>query len=365
MIPLVKTNLPPPNVLMPELEKVLYSGYIAQGDVVDKFEEDFSNFIGNNYSVSVNSGTSALHIALILAGVERGDEVISTPITAEPTNTSILQAGAKIIWADIDSKTGNICPKDVVKKITPKTKAIMIVHYAGVPANISAFQKIEKEYGIPIIEDAAHAIGAQFAGEKIGNHFSFTTFSFQAIKHMTTIDGGMLCLKKEDDYEKAKLIRWFGLDKMKSRSENDINIQGYKYHMNNVNASIGITQLNRINELIEPNIENGRFYDSELLAVEGIELLEYYKESEPSYWLYTIKVPNRDAFIEKLKMNGIMASELHKRNDLHSIFASSKIDLPNVDHFAKHMVHIPCGWWVDEPSREKIVSVIKSRTITN
>ncbi len=217
MIPLIKTGLPDAEILMPALEKVLYSGYIAQGTVVDEFENKFSNYIENKFSLAVNSGTSALHIALILAGVKEGDEVISTPLTAEPTNTAIMQTGAKIVWADIDFKTGNICPKDVVNKITSKTKAIMVVDYAGIPVDIDAFQNIERQYGITIIEDAAHALGAKFLNQRIGNHFRFTTFSFQAIKHMTTIDGGMICFKYEGDYEKAKLIRWFGLDKKKTR----------------------------------------------------------------------------------------------------------------------------------------------------
>ncbi len=360
MIPLVKTGLPNPDILMPALEKVLYSGYIAQGTVVDEFENKFSDYVENKFSVSVNSGTAALHIALILAGVKKGDEVISTPLTAEPTNTAISQTGAKIVWADIDLKTGNICPKDVEKKITSKTKAIMVVDYAGIPVDIDAFQTIERKYNTPVIQDAAHALGAKFAGQKLGNHFRFTTFSFQAIKHMTTIDGGMVCFKNEDDYEKAKLIRWFGLDKTKTRQKNDITIQGYKYHMNNVNAQIGIVQLNRIHELVDPYIENGKFYDQELKGVKGVELIEYYPKSEPSYWLYTLKVENRDMFISKLAEKGIMASELHKRNDSHSIFSNSKTSLPSLDIFSKKMVHIPCGWWVTKEERQKIVNVIKN-----
>ncbi|MBJ6368151.1 DegT/DnrJ/EryC1/StrS family aminotransferase [Snuella sedimenti] len=360
MISLVKTGLPTSDVLMPALEKVLYSGYIAQGTVVDEFENLFSDYIGNKFSVSVNSGTAALHIALILADVKEGDEVISTPLTAEPTNTVIGQTGAKIVWADIDSCTGNICPKDVERKITSKTKAIMTVDYAGIPIDIASFKKIEKRYKIPIIEDAAHALGAKFSNKKLGNHFRFTTFSFQAIKHMTTVDGGMICFRDKEDYEKAKLIRWFGLDKKKTRQDNDITVQGYKYHMNNVNAQIGITQLNRIHELVDPYIENGKYYDEELKGVEGVELLKYYPNSEPSYWLYTLKVENRGRFISKLAEHGIMASELHKRNDIHSIFSNSKTVLPNLDVFSKKMVHIPCGWWVTNEERQKIVNVIKN-----
>ncbi|ENM3897663.1 aminotransferase DegT [Vibrio cholerae] len=359
MIPLIKTFLPPKEELMPELEKVLYSGYIAQGEAVDKFEKELSNYLGNSNCLTVNSGSSALHIALILAGVKEGDEVISTALTAEPTNTVIKQTGAKIVWADIDLKTGNLCPYDVERKITNKTKAIMVVDYAGVPMDIKRFQKIEKKYGVPIIEDGAHAFGASFGSKKIGNHFNYTVLSFQAIKHLTTVDGGALCIKDDDEFEKAKLIRWFGISKSVSRQENDIQTQGYKYHMNNVNATVGLVQLKHITRIIDRYIENGKFYDEALRNIPGLELLEYYPDSQPSYWLYTVKVKNKSEFIRALSERGITASDLHKRNDLHTIFEQSKVSLPNLDKFEGEWVHIPCGWWVTDEDREYIVNVIK------
>ncbi len=360
MIPLVKTLLPEKTLLLPRLEEVLYSGYISQGKVVDQFEEEFSKFIGNKNCLSVNSGSSALHIALILAGVKAGDEVISTPITAEPTNTVIAQTGAKIVWADIDLNTGNMCPEDAEKKISNKTKAIMVVDYAGIPVDIKQFQELEKKYNIPVIEDAAHALGATYNGERLGNHFRYTTFSFQAIKHLTTVDGGMVCIKDDDEFEKAKQIRWFGIRKGVSRLENNIQIQGYKYHMNNVNATIGLVQLENFEEIITKYINNGKYFDTELKGVSGVELMDYYSSSQPSYWLYTMKVARRSDFINVMVENGIMASELHKRNDLHSIFHNSKCQLPNVNQFEKKWIHIPCGWWVTKSDREKIVSVIKN-----
>ena len=360
MIPLIKTNLPESNVLIPELEKVLYSGYISQGKVVDDFEERFGSYLGNRFCVSVNSGTAALHIALILADVKPGDEVISTALTAEPTNTVIAQTGAKIIWADIDPNTGTLCPEDVESKITNKTKAIMLVHYAGIVGDIESFLRIEEKYSIPVIEDSAHALGAEYKGKKIGNHFKFSAFSFQAIKHMTTIDGGMLCLKRIEDYERAKLIRWFGIDKKKTRKENDIYIQGYKYHMNNVNAQIGIIQLERIEKIIDSYRNNGLFFDNNLKGIENIGLLKYPKDSKPSYWLYTIKTNRKEDIILHLSEHGIAASDLHKRNDKHSIFRASNIELPNVDAYYENLVHIPCGWWLSTKDKIKIVDAIKN-----
>jgi len=360
MIPLVKTNIPRKEILMPELEKVLYSGYVAQGEQVEAFERAFEDYIGSGYSLSLNSGTAALHIALILAGVKKGDEVISTALTAEPTNVAIKMTGAKIRYADIDYETGNISPISIEKNINESTKAIMVVDYAGVPVNVKEIKAISEKYKIPVIHDAAHALGAKFNGKKTGNHFPYTIFSLQAIKHLTTIDGGILQIENKVEYEKAKLIRWFGIDKKLSRLDNNIQFQGYKYHMNNVNATIGLIQLKDIQSIVNKYIENGKYFDKELINTAGVELLKYYQDSEPSYWLYTLKVENRDAFITKLAENGIMASELHKRNDLHDYLNDFNMNLPNLDKFYSKLIHIPCGWWVSYRDREKIVDVIKS-----
>ena len=359
MIPLVKTNIPPREKLMPELEKVLYSGYVAQGEQVEDFERAFEKYIGSGHSLSLNSGTAALHIALILAGVKQGNEVISTALTAEPTNVAIKMVGAKIRYADIDLDTGNISPASIEANINNSTKAIMVVDYAGIPVDVKSIQQISSKYNIPVIHDAAHALGAKFDGLKTGNHFPYTIFSLQAIKHLTTIDGGILQIKSNDEYEKAKLIRWFGIDKKLSRLDNNIQFQGYKYHMNNVNAAIGLVQLADIATIVDAHIENGRYFNRELQNIPGIELLKYYPNTEPSYWLYTLKVENRDNFVKKLTGNGIMASELHKRNDLHDYLNDFNQHLPALDKFYSKLVHIPCGWWIGKEEREQIVEVIK------
>ncbi|CAD7811158.1 UDP-4-amino-4-deoxy-L-arabinose--oxoglutarate aminotransferase [Chryseobacterium aquaeductus] len=360
MLSLIKTSIPPREQLMPRLEEVLYSGYVAQGDIVEEFERKFEKYIGGGNTLSLNSGTAALHIALILAGVKEDDEVISTPLTAEPTNVAIKMVGAKVRWADVDINTGNISPESIEKAINSKTKAIIVVDYAGIPVDVKRIQEISEKYNIPVIEDAAHALGAKFKGEKTGNHFPFTVFSFQAIKHLTTIDGGALQILDKELYEKGKIIRWFGLDKKLTRLENDITIQGYKYHMNNVNATIGLVQLEGIKELVQKYIENGKYLDEELKGIDGVEMIQYYPDSEPSYWLYTLKVENREGFVKLMTDNGIMASELHKRNDLHTYLNDYPTELPNLDLFYKKMVHIPCGWWVTREDCDKMISLIKS-----
>lgn len=358
MIPLVKPYMPPRHKLMPELEKILYSGYIAEGEAVAEFEQNLSNLIGNKYCVVVNSGTAALHIALTLIGVGPGDEVISTALTAEPTNTTIALTGAKVVFADVDLETGLISPDSIESLITNNTKAIMPVHYAGMVCDMNRINDISHKYNIPVIEDAAHAFLSKYKGEYVGNNSSYTCFSFQAIKHMTTVDGGMLCLKNEEEYIRAKKLRWFGLDKKIPRLENDITEAGYKYGMNNVLATIGLTQLQCIDRNVYRYIENGKFYDEQLKNISGVTLIPYYEDIEPSYWLYTIKVERREDFITMMEQNGIAASPLHLRSDRHSVFKSTSI-LPNLDIFYNEFVHIPCGWWVSDEDREKIIAIIK------
>lgn len=359
IIPLVRTLLPPKEELMPALEKILYSGYVAEGETVKEFENQFGNYMGNHRVLSLNSGTAALHVALILAGVKQGDEVISTVITAEPTNVAILQTGAKIVWADVDYNTGVLSVPDIEKKITSKTKAIMVVHYAGIPADIGALQQLSKKYNIPVIEDAAHALGAKYKGEFIGTHSPFVIFSLQAIKHMTTVDGGMLAVADDYNFKQGRLVRWFGIDKNIPRMDNSISVLGYKYHMNNVNATIGLVQLKHLEDTISKYISNGKYFDKALTGISGLDLCNYYEGSEPSYWLYTMKVDKRDAFIKLLEAHKIMASPLHLRNDRHAIFKPFESSLPNVDKFYEKMVHIPCGWWVTNEHREYITEVIK------
>lgn len=358
MIPIVKPYLPDPSELMPAIQETLYSGYIAEGEKVYEFEKIFGEYINNPYSLSLNSGTAALHLALLIAGVGYGDEVISTVLTAEPTNTTIKLVGAKVVWADVEANTGLLDPKSVREKITSKTKAIMLVHYAGMVCNMDEFNKISKEFNIPVIEDAAHALGAMYNNLPIGCNSEYNTFSLQAIKHITTVDGGFLSVKTPEKYNQGRLLRWFGLDKKVARLENDIKVPGFKYHMNNINATIGLVQMKHVREIVGKYIENGKYFDKNLKSTLDLELLNYHKNTQPSYWLYTLKVERRENFIKKLAENGITASELHLRNDRHSVFSESNTILPVFDEFYKKMVHIPCGWWLTKEDREKIVTVI-------
>src|SRR3989338_1253499 len=189
-IPLFKVHMPE-SVLKP-LNEVLMSGFIGQGPKVEEFEKKIGDFIGNPNVLTVNSGTSAIQLAYRLAGVGIGDEVITTPMTNIATNVPIIAAGGKIKWADIDSETGSLSPDSVKKKISKKTKAIMAMQWGGYPPNMDEIHEIAQDFGIKVIEDAAQGFGAEYKNRKTGSYSDFTIFSFQAIKHITTGDGGAL-----------------------------------------------------------------------------------------------------------------------------------------------------------------------------
>lgn len=346
--------------LMPVLKEVLYSGYVTQGPKVEEFEVKLSAFLNNPYIATVNSGTSALHLALDLTNVGPGDEVVTTPMTCTATNWPILAHRAKIVWADIDPQTGNIDPESIKKNITKKTKAIMVVDWGGYPCDIDAIRKIAN--GVPIIQDSAHAFGAMYKGQMVGTVADFTCFSFQAIKHLTTVDGGALTVKTKSHYQKAVLRRYFGIDRKKRskdyRIEKDIYDWGYKFHMNDVNATIGIENLKHTKEILKIHRENAAFYKTQLKNLKKITLLREDKDYLSSYWLFTMKVDNPEKFSDFMKAKNIMASQVHRRNDNHPLAKPFRKPLPNVDEFSKHMICIPVGWWVSKEEREYIAQAV-------
>lgn len=359
MIPLVKVGMPPKSILMPELEEVLYSGMIAEGEYVYRFEKAFGQQFALPNALAVSSGTGALHIALLLSGVEAGDEVITTAMTAEPTNTVILQCGATPVFADVDPETGNLDPASVAAAIGPKTKAIVVVHYAGFPVDMPVMRRVADQYGIALIEDAAHALGACCAGAPIGTIGDFGIFSLQAIKHMTTVDGGVLTMRNLELVTLAKKLRWFGLAKGVPRTEVDITRLGFKYNMHNVAGVIGLAQLKTINQRISRHIENGQFFDREISAIPGLSVTRIDSGQEPSYWLYSVLSDDSDKVERILAAAGVSASKLHRPNHMHSVFQSFRRSLPGLDTYYRRLTHIPCGWWVGNDDREKIIDALR------
>lgn len=359
--PLFKVFMP--RSVIGALEKTLFSGFIAEGEKVASLTKLVSDYIGNPRMVLVNSCTTALTIAYRLSGVGPGTEVITTPLTCVASNEPILALGAHPVWVDADTDTGMVDPLDVEHLITERTKAIVILHKEGDPARINEIFAIAKKYKLKVIEDAAHAFGAKYKKVKIGNHGDFVCFSFQAIKHVSTGDGGALACKSEEDYLRARKMKWFGIDRenrMGNQWLKDIPNWGYKANMNDVAATIGIEHMKHVEELIGKFNQNGLLYSKLLAGVAGVKLIRRDTDDFSTFWAYCLLVENREDLIQKLNEAGVAADQIHPRNDVYSMFAKSKRELPNVNYFSERELCLPCGWWVDEEELTRICNVIRA-----
>lgn len=358
-IPLFKVFLAPEAALMPRLRDCLYSGQISEGQPVVEFERAFGGYVGRPHVLSFYSGTAALHAALALGGVRPGDEVITTAMTAEPTNMAVRHAGASVVWGDVDPRNGNLDPASIEPLITERTRAVMVVHYGGIPASMRRIREIADRHGLVVVEDAAHALGARYGGAALGEYSDYVMYSLQAIKHMTTVDGGMLTCRRADDLPTGRRFRWFGIDRAAARTSVDVAEVGWKYHMNNVTATIGLVQLDHIAPVVAAHVANGRFFDEALRGIDGLELASWDAEAEPSYWFYTVMAERSDDLARHLAARGIATSKAHRRNDEHTVFAGSRRPLPGLDAFYPRMLHLPCGWWVGDEERARIVDALR------
>jgi len=360
-----------------EVAKVLNSGYIGQGPKVDEFEDQLKDYFNHDFVQTVNSGTSALHMALHLLkkpnskwpGIQEGDEILATALTCTASNFPILANGLKIKWVDIDPTTLNMDLDDLARKITPTTKAIILVHWGGYPSDLDRVkqiqQKSEELYGFKpaVIEDGAHSFGSKYKGKNIGTHGNLTMYSLQAIKHITSIDGGLLLSPHQELHRRGKLIRWYGIDRDSNRKdfrcEADIEEWGFKFHMNDVCATVGIENLKHADELIKKHQSNAAYYDKHLKNIKGVTLLDRHEGHESAFWIYTMLVDNRDGFYKWMKECNIVVSQVHERNDKHTAVKEFKSNLPTLDKTIGKIVSIPVGWWVTKEQREYIVDCIK------
>ncbi len=389
MIPLFKVFMS--DTASIESSKVLESGFIGQGPVVDNFENNLKEWFQIDYLLTTNSATSAEHLAFHMlkkqsdnvkifdgagsynshwSGLKDGDEVLCTPLTCTATNWPVLANNFNIKWVDVDENTLNMNLDDLERKITPNTKVIYLVHWGGYPVDLNRVRelqlKTERMYGFKpvVIEDCAHALGSEYNGKKIGTHGNICTFSFQAIKHLTSVDGGVLIVPHKELFDRGKLLRWYGIDRENTsrkdfRCEEDVKEWGFKFHMNDVNAAVGIENLKLVDKNIAIHKSNGTYYNEHLKDVDGVTVLEHSIDRSSSYWIYTIRVERQADFMKMMAGKGIMVSRVHERNDQHTCVLEYRRNLPTLDRVVKEMICIPVGWWVTDEDREYIVNCIK------
>lgn len=353
MIPLFKVRMSDEAHL--SVKEVLESGFIGQGPKVEIFEEALQKELKTKTRpVTVNSCTSAIDLALELIGVGSQDEVIATPQTCFASNIHIIHRKAKIRWADIDPITGLMDPKSVAKLINKNTKAIIAVNWAGKYADYKSL----KSFGIPVIEDAAHTWDV-FLTDDI-ERGDYICYSFQAIKFLTTADGGIIVCPPGKD-EEARILRWYGLDRTKNESfrcTQNITKVGFKYHMNDVNASIGLSNLSVARESVESNRKNSKFF-IENVNNSLLTLPEW--DETCSYWLFSMHVSKglKENFTKYLTDNGIACSPVHYRNDRYdTTIKFSEGELPGVDSFTETQICIPNGFWLNNNDLNYIVKIL-------
>jgi len=343
--------------------ETLRSGFVSEGERVAQFEMELTRVLGLVRPVAVNSGTSALHLALEVAGIGPGDEVILPPQTFVSSGLAILMCGAKPVFADIQPLTGNLDPKSMRKHITARTKAIMPVHWGGYPCDMDEINAIGDEHSLAIIEDAAHAIGATYNGRPVGSLSRFTAFSFQAIKHLTTGDGGTLCCLREEDYREARRERWFGIDRERDKTSvlgervYNLNRIGFKYHLNDLSAAVGLGNLLDLPVNLAKHREIARTYRENLEGVAGLKHLEYNTDRVSSYWIFTVLVDRRNDFVRALSARGVPASVVHQRIDRNRVFGGIKEDLSGQVFFDDRQISLPVHAGLSD---EDVAHVIKA-----
>jgi perosamine synthetase len=355
-----------PNVpasALSRIAEVLESRWIGQGPKVEEFERSFEKkFNQTATAVSCGSGTDALHLAYLLSGIKPGDEVLCPVFTCTATNLPALYIGATPVFVDVDPQTLNINISDLESKITTKSKAIVFVDYGGQPANLSALLEISRKYGLPLIEDAAHALGATYNSEPIGSISDYTIFSFQAIKHITTGDGGMLMIRDSAKVEEAKRLRWFGIDrqlKFNGIWENDITEVGYKYQMNDISAAMGLAALEEFDQTIALRRELFSTYVMNLQGLDLVQIVGSPFNGEHGSWLFTILVPDALSLRDFLFEHQIESGQVHFRNDRYTVFGGRNEKLIHMNEIEEKYLVLPLHTHMTTTDVKRICSSIR------
>src|SRR3989344_1742469 len=359
-----------------EVVKTLRSGWLGTGPKVAHFEEMMSQLTGAKYVMAVNSCTAALHLSLIASGIGKGDEVITTPLTFSATINAIIHSGATPVLVDINLKTMNIDETKIEKAITEKTKAIMPVHLAGRPAEMDSIMKIARKHNLLVIEDAAHSIGAEYKGKKIGNIGDLTCFSFYVTKNITTGEGGMVLTNNKEFADKIKILALHGMSKDAWKRFSDdgykhyeVVYPGFKYNMMDIQASIGIHQLKRLEKYHKKRKQIWDFYNKELSGL-PIDLPNYKsKNIKHVLHLYTILVDekrcgiSRDKFMQELHLRGVGTGVHYNPVHLHKYYRDTygykEGDFPNAEYIGARTVSLPLSAKLTMGEAKRVVKAVK------
>jgi perosamine synthetase len=343
------------------VERVLQSGRLAQGPTVEEFEVLFASYIGTKYAIATNSGTAALHIALLAAGVGHGEEVITTPFSFIATANAVLFCGARPVFVDIDSDTFCIDPDLIRARITPKTRAVLPVHLYGQPCNMNEIVRICQEHNLVLIEDACQAHGAEYQGKKVGS-FGIGCFSFYPTKNMTTGEGGMITTDDSDIARRARMIRSHGQN---GRYYHEF--LGYNYRMTEIAGAIGICQIRKLDELNRRRAENARILAEKLDRIRGLIAPFVAPDVRHVFHQFTIKVTAdfgtpRDNLRQRLKDRGIMTEvyyplPIHKQ-PLYKELGYDNDSLPGSERACAEVLSLPVHPSVTEKDLNYIVETI-------
>lgn len=330
---------------------VLRSDFLTTGPKVAEFEKKVAEYVGAKYAVAIANGTAALHAACFAAGITVGDEVITTPITFAASSNCVLYCGGIPVFADVDSKTYNISPKEIEKKITSKTKAIIPVHYTGQPCEMDKILEIAKKYNLTVIEDGAHALGADYKGRKIGSIGDMTTFSFHPVKHITTGEGGMIVTNDEELYKRLLLFRSHGI----TRNEDWMNRNdgawyyeqlelGFNYRITDIQCALGVSQLKRLDAFIVRRRELVERYNQAFSEVEGVKIPYQQEDCNSSWHLYVIQVKHRKEVFDKLRKTGIGVNVHYIPVYKHPFYQKNgyqSIRCKNAESLYEHIISLP------------------------
>jgi len=366
-----------------EVVDSLRSGWITTGPKVKRFEEAFKSYVGAPYAVPLSSATAGLHLVLLALGLGPADEVITTPMTFAATVSMIVRGGAKPVLADIDPDTLNIDADKVREKITERTRAIVPVHFAGQPCDLDALFTLAKEFNLRVIEDAAHAVGTEYKGKRIGSFDSVSIFSFHPIKNITTGEGGMVCTRDEAFAEEISLLKFHGMSREawkryeSSGTPNyDIMLPGFKYNMMDIQAALGIHQLAKLDGFIAKRSEIARFYNAAFAEVDEIMtpgLVPY--DHRHAWHLYTplIRIEklaiDRDHFMAELKKANI-GTGLHFKAVHHHPYYRRTLniapgELANADYASDRILSLPLFPRMTMDDARDVVEAVKDVIVRN